>query len=143
MTQFLPILIIAGSAALYHANAKSLGGASGNPWGLLALTYFFSFAITAGMALLSTGPVAWRYSELRPALPAAVLLGLACVGIEAGYLLAYRGGWAVTHLFSITSVTSTLAIFSVGFLFFKEALPFSAIVGLTMVLAGIGVAHWR
>ncbi len=66
-----------------------------------------------------------------------------CVGIEGGYLLAYRGGWNVTELIALTSFASTVAIILVGLFFFKEAVPLSAIVGLAFVLGGVGLIHWR
>lgn len=143
MTQFLPILVIASSAAMYHASSKTLSSVSGNPWSLLALTYLFSFLATTGFALAGGPASSLKLVELRSAWPTAALLGLACVGIEGGYLLAYRWGWSVSHLFSLTSFTSTLAIFCVGLFLFKEAISVTTALGLALVLTGLGLTHWK
>ncbi len=143
MNQYLPIIMIAGAAALYHLSSKALGIGQMNPWAVLALTYLLCSLATAVLAFVLPGTAALRASDFRAVLPGAAMLGLACVGIEGGYLLAYGSGWEVTKLFSITSVTSTIAIFSVGLLFFKEPISLSSIVGMGIVLLGIGVIHWK
>ncbi|MEZ4752518.1 MAG: hypothetical protein R3B54_18365 [Bdellovibrionota bacterium] len=141
---YLPIAVIASAAALYHASSKNLGGALGaNPWAVLAFTYLLSALVSFALFWLWPGGGSIKPAELRTVFPAALLLGLACVGIEGGYLLAYRFGWDITQLFSITSVVNTMAIFVVGLVLFKEHLTPTAIVGLSFVIAGIGLVHWR
>jgi len=139
----LPFVIIPLGAALYHLSSKSLGGAMGNPWAALALAYFLACSMCLALALGLPGFGVIRGADIRAALPLALLLGLACVGIEGGYLLAYRLGWNVNQLFSLTSFMSTVAIFSVGFLYFREGMtPISAI-GITFVLVGVVLVNWK
>ncbi|MCB0416959.1 MAG: hypothetical protein KDD39_04870 [Bdellovibrionales bacterium] len=141
---YLPIAVIAGAAALYHASSKNLGGALGaNPWAVLALTYLLSALVSFVLFWFWPAGEGVKGAEWRSVLPGAMLLGLACVGIEGGYLLAYRFGWDITQLFSITSVVNTMAIFAVGLVLFKEHLTPSALVGLSFVITGIGLVHWR
>lgn len=143
MYQYFPIVVIAGAVALYHLSSKLLSGGHGNPWGALALTYLLSCLVCVALAFILPGTVPVKITDLKASLPIAFLLGLACVGIEGGYLLAYGFGWNVTHLFSLTSFVNTLAIFAVGLVFFKEAFATQSFVGLALVLVGVSLVHWR
>lgn len=140
---FIPLLIIPLSAAMYHVFSKSLGTKLGNPWALLALTYSLAAMVSVALALALPGFGVVRGADLRSAWPLALLLGLACVGIEGGYLLAYRLGWSVHHLFSITSFLGTIAVCSVGFWYFREPLAGSSLAGVALIVMGAALVHWK
>ena len=64
------------------------------------------------------------------------LLALAVVGIEVGYLLAYRSGWTigVTYAFASGATVAILAV--IGWLFFHDAIVLKRILGLALVILG-------
>ena len=81
----LVVIIVAGIA--YHVAQKSLSAAS--PWPILTVAYGVAFALSLGLALTQGGPVRARPMPYL----AAVLVGLAAFGIEAGFFFLYRAGW--------------------------------------------------
>ena len=64
------------------------------------------------------------------------LLALAVVGIEIGYLLAYRSGWKIGVTFAVTSVATVTVLALVGVALFAEHLDGRRVLGLVLALAG-------
>lgn len=73
----------------------------------------------------------------------AALIGLTAVGVELGFLYAYRTGWSI----STTSITigafTTTSLALVGTLWFKEQLTPLNIVGIVLCLAGVICVNTR
>ena len=65
-----------------------------------------------------------------------VLLALSVVGIEMGYILAYRAGWkiGVTYAFASGATVAILAL--LGALYFGDHLDIRKCLGLVLVLLG-------
>ena len=65
-----------------------------------------------------------------------VLLALSVVGIEIGYILAYRAGWkiGVTYAFASGATVALLAL--LGALYFGDHLDIRKCLGLVLVLLG-------
>ena len=65
-----------------------------------------------------------------------VLLALSVVGIEMGYILAYRAGWkiGVTYAFASGATVALLAL--LGALYFGDHLDIRKCLGLVLVLLG-------
>ena len=65
-----------------------------------------------------------------------VLLALSVVGIEIGYILAYRAGWkiGVTYAFASGATVAILAL--LGALYFGDHLDIRKCLGLVLVLLG-------
>ena len=64
------------------------------------------------------------------------LLALAVVGIEIGYLLAYRSGWKTGVIFGVTSIATVTVLALVGVAWFAEPLDDRRVPGLVLALAG-------
>ncbi|MER3483328.1 MAG: hypothetical protein C4332_09480 [Meiothermus sp.] len=67
---------------------------------------------------------------------AAPVLAVAIVGLEIGYLLAYRAGWNL-------ALAPILILVPVGFLFFRESLTPVKAVGLLLCIVGFVLASRR
>lgn len=132
--RFVPVLVIVGSVILYHVSQKNIPK-NANPWAVLTLAYagalIFTFTMWAPWKL--TG----KPHNLSSSVPMALLLALACVGIEAGYLYAYQNGWQITRLTSLASAGISIALLIVGTMFFQETIGVKALVGFLLASAGV------
>jgi hypothetical protein len=137
-TSFLPLALIAAAGVLYHVAQKGAAKVS-SPWPILAVAYASALVASALLWWLGgrSGPRgAWGSVPTRSELVAAGAIGVAAFGIETGFFLAYRAGWALgtTSLFSNLAVTALLTL--IGALAFGEALTLARAAG--MVIAGAG-----
>ena len=139
--RLLPVVLVVASAGIYHVSQKSLSR-GGNPWAILTAAYFIAFFATRFLWAPWKSTIS-EAASLRSFLPGIVLLALSCVGIAAGYLLAYRGGWNVSTLFTITSTGSFLVVMSVGLFLFGEGVSFRIFAGVGLSLAGFLLMHWK
>lgn len=93
LAQSSPFLLTIGSGVLYHLALRGGGGGAGaNPWAFLTLAYAVAFALSAAAWGASGGGLP---AIDRRVVTAASLLGAAAIGIELGYYLGYRSGWAL------------------------------------------------
>ena len=124
------------SNLFYHVSQK-LTPAGANPALAISVTYL------VGMSLSLV--VLWLFFPLKtglgPALQqlnwASVLLGVAVVGIEFGFLLAYRAGGDISLAQIVVSATVTLVLIPLGLIFFKEKLSWVNGLGIVLCLAGL------
>ena len=128
------ITIVILSQVLYQVAQKSLPSGT-RPFLLLAVVY--AFATASCVAFAAVGGKSVTANDLKPLLSWPVLLLTASVvGIEVGYLLAYRHGWSMGPSFSVAS-TATVALLAItGLVLFRESLSPWQIVGLGLALAG-------
>ncbi len=134
MPAVLPVLIVIASAVVYHLAQKSLGGSTASPWPVLMLAYGVAFAITLVLAL-ATGDGAPRLPG-RPERAAALLIAIGAVGIEAGFVFAYRAGWPLASASVVGNVTVTVILATIGILAFGEHVSLARGAGLALAAAG-------
>jgi len=131
----LSILIIVVSNVLYHVSQKSIPGATHPVIALLA-TYAVAIVVTA--ALLPFYPVKEPLSQaLRRVNWASFTLGVTVVGIEIGFLLAYRSGWRISLGSAVSNATVALVLIPIGLLFFGERLSAVNLVGVALCVSGL------
>ena len=63
------------------------------------------------------------------------------LGIEIGFLLAYRAGWQISILAVVVNVAATLLLIPVGLIFFGEKLAPINIVGIFLAIIGLILAN--
>jgi uncharacterized membrane protein len=120
----------------YHVSQK-LTPSGANPALAIAVTYL----VGMGLSLM----ILWMFFPLKtglgPALRqlnwASVMLGLAVVGIEFGFLLAYRAGGNISLAQIVVSATVTLALIPMGLVFFNEKISWVNGLGIVLCLAGL------
>ena len=131
-----PMLLILASFVTYHLVTKGLR-ADINPFLFLMPVYAVALAVSAALAFLS-GLTAPGGSGLASRdLMLALILGLALVGIEAGFILAYRAGWAVSLAPTVANVAVALVLLPVALLVLREKISLVNLAGLG--LAGLGL----
>lgn len=129
------------SNVLYHIFQKVIPGTV-NPLLSLAVTYLV--AAIATLLLLPLFPMQGTLgAEVRKLNWASVGLGAVIVGLELGFLLAYRSGWNISLASLVANTTVALLLIPVGLLLFKEELSAVNILGIVLALAGLVLVNLK
>ena len=64
-------------------------------------------------------------------------MGIAVVGLEAGFLYMYKAGWNVSTGQIISSAILAVVLIFVGYLFYHEAITFQKIIGIAICMVGL------
>jgi len=123
------------SSIFYHVFVKLIP-ATANPAISLAVAYLTSLVLCAGLLFLY--PIDHSIiREIKKLNWATVGLAVALVGLELGFLLAYRAGWKISTAAIIVNVAATLLLIPVGLVLFKERLSPVNIAGIVVCVAGL------
>ncbi len=68
---------------------------------------------------------------------APVFLGISVVGLEVGFIYAYKNGWAVSTASIVQSAFIAVALLFVGALLYHEVISISRIIGVGFCLVGL------
>lgn len=133
--------MVVASITLYHVSQKLLGRGT-SPYGILATAYLVAFLVTFAAWGFSRGQ-GTGLAELRAFVPMAALLGIACVGIELGYLLAYQNGWQMSTMVTPVTAVSCFTCLLIGLFFFREPFSLQLLTGAAIAIAGVVVMQMR
>jgi drug/metabolite transporter (DMT)-like permease len=129
------------SSALYHFAAKSTPSGVNYPLSL-SVTYLAAFGIVVLVAVFFPPKDGLR-AELQRLNWASLLLAVAIVGIEFGFLLVYRSGWELGLAAVLVNVVASLILVPVAVLVFKDRLNWVNIGGILVCLAGLIMLNWK
>ena len=68
---------------------------------------------------------------------APIFLGVSVVGLEVGFIYAYKNGWAVSTASIVQSAFLAVALLFVGALLYHESISISKIIGVIFCLVGL------
>jgi drug/metabolite transporter (DMT)-like permease len=123
------------SCFFYHILQKTTP-ASVNPAVSLAATYAVAFIVT--VATLPLFPLTTSLAtELRSLPWVSYVLGFSVVGIELGFLLAYRAGWDASMAALSVNALTALALVLASYFLFKSTLGARQIIGGCVCLVGL------
>ena len=130
-----PIALVVLSNTAYQICAKSVP-ADMNPFASLTVTYLVGAAASAILyfALNRGGNLLREYGRLNWA---PVALGVVIVGLEVGFVFAYKAGWPVSTASVVQSAFLSVALVFVGFALYREALTWNKLVGIALCLVGL------
>ena len=74
---------------------------------------------------------------------APFVLGLAIVGLEAGWIYAYKAGWQVSTGFIVQSSFLAIVLLLVGYLLYHEALTWNKLLGAAICLIGLIFINYK
>ena len=74
---------------------------------------------------------------------APFVLGVAIVGLEVGFIYAFRAGWQISVAQIVTSAILAVILIFVGYLLYHEAITWNKIVGIVICLAGLILINYR
>lgn len=131
----LPLVLVVLSNTVYQICAKGVPNDM-NPFASLTVTYFVGMILSAVMYFISEkgGNI---ISELGKTNFAPVLLGAVIVGLEVGWIYAYKAGWQVSVATVVQSSFLALILIFVGYFLYKEAITWNKLVGIAICLVGL------
>ena len=131
----LPIVLIVASNIIYNVCQKSTPQ-NANPFSALLITYLTAVILTFMLSLFyKTGKgFLQSFNELNWT---SVALGVAIVGLELGYLMAYRAGWNISVGSLVANILLAIMLIPIGILFYKEGFAITQIVGVVFCMVGL------
>ncbi len=137
----LSAALVIASNVLYHVSQKSIP-AGAHPLLSVAVTYAAALALTLLLWPLSPGGPP-RLAGLARLNWATLGVAVSAVGIEIGFLLAYRAGWNINIGSLVVSVAVALLLIPTGALLFAERLSAANVLGIALCLAGLWLITLR
>lgn len=135
MSIYLPIIIIVLSNTFYNVCAKSTPN-NLNTFAGLIVTYSVGIvgSIVMFFATSKGNSLVGKFHNLNWT---SFVLGIAVVGLEAGFVLLYRAGWNISTGQVITSVLLAVVLIFVGKFFFHEPFTVKKFFGIALCMIGL------
>lgn len=137
---WIAIILTILSNVFYHIIQK-VTPQQANPVLSLAISY-----LVAGLICLALLPVFPVKAGLRAALKqlnwTTVALAFTLVGLEIGFLLAYRAGWTISLAGLFSNATVSVLLLPVGYILFKDRLSGTNMVGVVVAIVGLVLMNW-
>ena len=130
-----PIALVVLSNILYQICAKSVPHGM-DPLASLTVTYLVAAAVCGALyfALNRGGNLLHEYGRMNWA---PVVLGVVIIGLEVGWIYAYKAGWPVSTGFIVQSSFLCVALVFVGRLLYREALTWNKLIGVAICMIGL------
>lgn len=131
----LPIALLVLSNTFYNITQKKTP-ADANAFLSLAVTY-----AVAGVACLLIFLIGYREAsfseELKKLNWTSLALGVIIIGLEFGYILAYRAGWDVSRAPLVSNCCLAVVLVFVGIFVFRESVTVKQIIGMAVCVTGL------
>lgn len=136
-----PLGLVVLSNVFYQICAKSVPDGM-NPLASLTITYLVG-AAASGILYFVLNKDANLLTEYTKVNWAPFVLGLVIVGLEVGYIYAYKAGWPVSTAQIVQSAVLAVILIFVGYLLYKESITWNKIVGILVCLGGLGLINMK
>lgn len=136
-----PMGLVVISNVFYQICAKSVPDKM-NPLASLTITYVVGAiaSLVLYYALNRGESIVMEYQKINWA---PFVLGIVIVGLEVGYIYAYKAGWPVSVAQIVQSAVLAVILIFVGYMLYKEAITWNKIVGIIICLAGLGLINMK
>ena len=132
---FWPMVVVILGNVFYHLGQRAI------PREANAVVATLGAYLIATIGTLATIPLLARDVELTSAWRllnwSTVLVGIGIVGVELGFLLAYRAGWVLSNASLTANVCVAVILLAVGALLFREPLSATRLTGVGVCLLGL------
>ena len=130
-----PIALVVLSNIVYQICAKPAPKGM-DPLASLTVTYLIGAAASGALYFLlhRGGNLLREYRQLNWA-PFA--LGIVIVGLEVGFLYAYKNGWQVSRASIVQSSFLAVALVLVGAILYREHITWTKLLGVAICLVGL------
>lgn len=135
MNYIWPIALIVFANVVYQICAKSIP-ADMNTMVSMVVTYLVAAICSAIMFFVLFRNCDFML-EIKKTNLASIMLGVSVVGLEVGFIYAYKAGWAVSTASTVQSVFLAIALIFVGAALYHEAISPSKLIGAVLCLVGI------
>ncbi|MBQ3279509.1 MAG: EamA family transporter [Clostridia bacterium] len=136
-----PVALVVLSNTIYQLCAKSVPEGM-NPLASLTVTYLIGAVVSCVLYYILNRD-ANLLREIRLTNCSPVVLGIVIVGLEVGFIYAFRAGWQVSITQIVTSAMVAVILIFVGHLLYREAITWNKIVGIIVCLAGLVLINYR
>ncbi len=130
-----PVALVVISNTLYQVCAKSVPEGM-HPLASLTVTYLIGAVVSCALYYMLNRD-ANLFREVRLTNWAPVVLGIVIVGLEVGFIYAYKAGWQVSVASIVQSSFLAVALLLVGFFLYHEALTASKAAGILICMIGL------
>lgn len=130
-----PLALVILSNVFYQISTKSVPKDM-NPFASVTVTYLVGAAVSI-ILFFALGEEKNLVKELTKLNWAPFVLGLVIVGLEAGWIYAYKAGWQVSVGFIVQSSVLAVILLAVGYFAYHEAITWNKIVGVVVCLVGL------
>ena len=134
-----PIALVVLSNVFYHICEKSVPE-NVSPFASLAITYLIGAAVSVIMFFI-TEPKQSLVGEFAKVNWSSYVLGFVIVGLEVGFIYAYKAGWQVSTASIVQSSFLAIALIAVGALLYHETMTWNKLVGVGICLVGLIVIN--
>ena len=136
-----PLGLVVLSNVLYKICAKSVPEGM-NPLASLTITYLIGAVASVILyyALNKDANIITEYSKVNWA---PFILGIVIVGLEVGYIYAYKVGWPVSTAQIVQAAILAVILIFVGHLLYQENITWNKIVGILICLVGLGIINMK
>ncbi len=135
MSYIWPIALIVLSNVVYQICAKSVP-TDMDAMASMVVTYLVG-AVCSAILFFAVNKDANLLQEYSKMNAAPALLGISVVGLEVGFIYAYKVGWPVSTASIVQSAFLALALLVVGALLYHEAVTMNKIIGVVVCLIGL------
>lgn len=130
-----PVLIVVAANTLYNITAKATP-AEINPFASLAFSYVIA-AVCSLILFFTTAENKNILAEITKTNWSSLLLGIAIVGLEFGYICIYRAGWKISVASLVANISLACVLLVVGLLLYKEVLSVKQAIGMALCAIGM------
>lgn len=130
-----PMGLVIVANIFYQICAKSVPEAM-DPLASVTVTYLVAAAVSA-ILYFATNRGANLIREYGQLNWAPIVLGIVIVGLEVGFIYAYKAGWPVSTAFIVQSAFLAIALIAVGYLLYKEPVNANKVIGVLICLVGL------
>lgn len=136
-----PLALVILANIFYQICTKSVPGDI-DPFASIIVTYLIG-AVASTILYFTIGSGESLVKEFGKLNWAPFVLGLAIVGLETGFIYAYKAGWQVSVLFIVQSAFLAIALLLVGYFIYHEALSWNKVVGIAICLVGLYFINYK
>ena len=136
-----PIALVIASNILYQICTKSVPKDL-NPFASLIVTYLVGAVVSAIFYFLnrSEGSLVKEFGKLNWV---SFVLGLVIIGLEAGWIYAYKAGWQVSTGFIVQSAFLSSMLLFVGYFLYHESLSWNKVLGVAICMIGLIFINYK
>ena len=134
-----PLALVIVSNLVYQICAKSIPSGL-NPFASLTISYLLA-AFISFLFYFLLNKDSNIFAEYRKLNWSSFLLGLSLLGMELGWIYAFKAGWEISTAQIIQSAILGSLLLLVGIIFFKETVSWNKFLGIAICLVGLVVIN--
>lgn len=134
---YIPVFLAIIGNILYHISQKSIPKTA-NPFFSIIIAYIVGIIICIFASFFYTTDRPF-FSTIKDVNWAVVVVGIAAMLIEIGFLLAYRTGWNISFTGTLVGAVGALLLIPIGMIAYKEKISIWNLLGILLSILGLAL----